>query len=244
MKEHLSKTDRVSLIAIFSFAYQHSAVHDFYRPGQEVYFRFDMTEMAKKGHDIKDYICPDSIERFDDYVKLGDKFYRVLFIKDLAAYIKDSMVSELTELNRNLMLSIDILPIPTDEAVREVENRLLGVETNITNWQRKQNQNNNYSAVVPYDMELQRNGNSFILGVSGSGKSFTGKCEISNLMLDGDSDIIIIDPEREYAPLVKALGGEIIDISATRKKKKNAMDMNKEYGDGEDPVILKDRSHR
>ena len=58
------------------------------------------------------------------------------------------MLSELTELNRNLMLSIDVIPIPTDEAVREVENRLLGVETNITNWQRKQNQNNNFSAVV------------------------------------------------------------------------------------------------
>ena len=54
------------------------------------------------------------------------------------------------------MLSIDVIPIPTDEAVREVENRLLGVETNITNWQRKQNQNNNFSAVVTYDMELQR----------------------------------------------------------------------------------------
>jgi hypothetical protein len=40
--------------------------------------------------------------------------------------------------------------------VREVENRLLGVETNITNWQRRQNSNNNFSAVVPYDMELQR----------------------------------------------------------------------------------------
>ena len=80
----------------------------------------------------------------------------MLFLKDYASYIKDSMVSELTELNRNLMLSIDVIPIPTDEAVREVENRLLGVETNITNWQRKQNQNNNFSAVVPYDMELQR----------------------------------------------------------------------------------------
>lgn len=54
------------------------------------------------------------------------------------------------------MLSIDVVPIPTDEAVREVENRLLGVETNITNWQRRQNSNNNFSAVVPYDMELQR----------------------------------------------------------------------------------------
>ena len=66
------------------------------------------------------------------------------------------MVSDLTEMNRNLMLSIDIVPVPTDEAVREVESRLLGVETNITNWQRKQNQNNNFSAVVPYDMEQQR----------------------------------------------------------------------------------------
>ncbi len=66
------------------------------------------------------------------------------------------MIAELTDLNRNLMLSIDIIPIPTDEAVREVENRLLGVETNITNWQRRQNANNNFSAVVPYDMEQQR----------------------------------------------------------------------------------------
>ncbi|MBR5718207.1 MAG: ATP-binding protein, partial [Clostridia bacterium] len=73
-----------------------------------------------------------------------------------ASYIKDSLVTELTDMGRNMMLSIDIVPIPTDEAVREVENRLLGVETNITNWQRKQNANNNFSAVVPYDMELQR----------------------------------------------------------------------------------------
>ena len=124
-------------------------LHDFYRAGEEISFNFDITEMARKGHDFRDYISPDSIERADDYIKLGNKYARVLFLKDYASYIKDSMVSELTELNRNMMFSIDIVPIPTDEAVREVENRLLGVETNITNWQRKQNQNNNYSAVVP-----------------------------------------------------------------------------------------------
>ena len=66
------------------------------------------------------------------------------------------MVAELTDMNQNLMMSIDIVPVPTDEAVREAENRLLGVETNITNWQRKQNQNNNFSATVPYDMEQQK----------------------------------------------------------------------------------------
>ena len=44
------------------------------------------------------------------------------------------MVADLTELDRDMMLSIDIIPVPTDEAVKEVESRLLGVETNITNW--------------------------------------------------------------------------------------------------------------
>ena len=36
------------------------------------------------------------------------------------------------------MLSIDILPVPTDEAVKEIQNRLLGVETNVTNWVRRE----------------------------------------------------------------------------------------------------------
>ena len=336
-------------------------LHDFYRAGEEADFHFDVKDSAKLGHDFKDYICPDSMERADNYIKLGDKYARVLFLKDFASYIKDSMVTELTDLNRNMMLSIDVIPIPTDEAVREVENRLLGVETNITNWQRRQNSNNNFSAVVPYDMELQRkeskeflddlttrdqrmmfatitmvhmadskeqldsdteelqsiarkhlcqlavlrfqqtdglntvlpigarkinalrtltteslavfmpfkvqeilhdggiyygqnsisnnmivanrsfllNGNSFILGVPGSGKSFTGKNEIVNLMLAGDADIIVIDPEREYSRLVEALGGATIKISATSNNHINAMDMNSEYGDGANPVTLK-----
>ena len=131
-------------------------LHDFYRQGEESEFVFNAREMMKRGHSFKDYICPDGIEKNSDYLKLGGKFCRVLFLKDYASYIKDNMVTELTDFNRNLMFSIDIVPVPTDEAVREVENRLLGVETNITNWQRRQNANNNFSAVVPYDMELQR----------------------------------------------------------------------------------------
>lgn len=107
-------------------------LHDFYRAGEEDAFHFDVADMAKKGHHFKDYICPDSIEKQSDHLKLGEQYCRVLFLKDYASYIKDSMVTELTDLNRNMMLSIDVIPVPTDEAVREVENRLLGVETNIT----------------------------------------------------------------------------------------------------------------
>lgn len=131
-------------------------LHDFYRAGEETEFRFDLRESMKKGHSFKDTICPDSMEIQKDHFVMGNKYGRVLFLKEYASYIKDSMVNELTSLNRAMMLSIDVIPVPTDEAVREMQNRLLGVETNVTNWQRRQNSNNNFSAVVPYDLEQQR----------------------------------------------------------------------------------------
>lgn len=339
-------------------------LHDFYRTGNETSFRFDFKETIRKGHNFKDFICPDSFEFKDDYFKMGDRYGKVMFLKEYASFVKDSMVTELTELNKNMMLSIDIIPVPQDEAVKEAENRRMGIETNITNWQRKQNANNNFSAIIPYDMEQQRaeskeflddlttrdqrmflvvitmvitadtkqeldntrddieqiaskglcqmgtlkfqqldglnqvlpivsnfnnikalrtltteslavfipfkvqeirheggifygqnvisknmiiadrnqllNGNSFTLGVSGSGKSFISKEEIASIKLkDKDADIIIIDPEREYSKLVRAFGGEVIKISATSRNHINAMDMTKDYGDGANPVILK-----
>lgn len=130
--------------------------HTFFHPGDTSEFHLDLKDMMKKGHDFRDYICPDSLEKHSDYLRIGGRYARVLYLKDYASYIKDSMVTELTDLNRSLMLSIDINPVPTDEAIRGIENTLLGVEKNITDWQRRQNANNNFSAVVPYDMEMQR----------------------------------------------------------------------------------------
>ncbi len=336
-------------------------LHDFYRTGEETEYHMDLHDLMRKGHSFKDTICPDSLEFRKDYFVIGDKFGRVLFLKEYASYIKDSMVNELTALNRTMMLSIDVIPVPTDEAVREMQNRLLGVETNVTNWQRRQNSNNNFSAVVPYDLEQQRketremlddlttrdqrmmfavvtlvhladskeeldsdtetlqaiarkhlcqlstlnwqqadglvtalplglrridalrtlttealavlmpfkaqeirdqggvyygqnvisknliianrkellNGNGFVLGVSGSGKSFTAKEEMAAIILSTEDDVIVIDPESEYRPLIEGMGGEVIDISATSRTHINAMDMEQGYGDGENPVVLK-----
>lgn len=336
------------------------ALHDFYRAGEESGFYFDISECMRKGHSFKDTICPDSLEFEKDYFVMGKRYGRVLYLKEYASYIKDSMIAELTDFSRNMMLSIDVIPIPTDEAVREVENRLLGVETNITNWQRRQNANNNFSAVVPYDMEQQRkeskeflddlttrdqrmmftvltlvhtadtkeeldadtdtlltvarkhlcqlavlkyqqmdglntvlpignrkinalrtltteslavlmpfrvqeimdeggiysgenaishnlimcnkakllNPNSFLLGVPGSGKSFSAKMLIVFLALATGDDILICNPEREYASLIEAMGGEVIRIAAGSKDHINAMDMVEGYGDG-NPLIDK-----
>ena len=58
-------------------------LHDFYRQGEEADFHFDAQDMMRKGHDFRDYICPDFIEKHSDYLILGGKFCRVLYLKTM-----------------------------------------------------------------------------------------------------------------------------------------------------------------
>ena len=60
--------------------------HDFYRTGEETAFSFDMAQAMRKGHDFKDYICPDSFEFEKDYFKMGNRYGRVIFLREYAAY--------------------------------------------------------------------------------------------------------------------------------------------------------------
>ena len=131
-------------------------LHNFYRPKEKDIFHFDLSDTRRRGHDFRDYICPDYMEKHSDYLKIGDRYARVLYLKHLASFIRDDIIDELTSVSNDMMLSIDVLPISHEEAIREVENLLLGVETNATNWQRRQNKNNNFTAQIPYDMEQQR----------------------------------------------------------------------------------------
>ena len=348
--EEVSEEDKIRML------------YDFFHRGNEDDFIYNRFLNAKRGHDFKIALAPQSMEFKNDFFKIDGRYGRALYLKDYANFIKDSFIAELTEIDRCLMLSIDASPVPMDNAVRQSENKLLSVETNISNWQRKQNQNNNFSASIPYDMERQReesrdflndlvardqrmipalitivhtadtkeqldadtesimqcarkhlcalavlrwqqleglntclpygraklgirrtltteslavfmpfrvqeichkngiylgnnaisknmimvnhtellNGNSFITGVSGSGKSMMAKQELTSLLLsDKNVDIIVIDPEREYSKLTEAFDGETVVISATSKNNINALDVNRDYADGANPVTLK-----
>lgn len=89
------------------------------------------------------------------------------------------------------------------------------------------------------DRKKLMNGNSFRLGVSGSGKSFSAKEEIVHLALSTDDDILILDPESEFTKLVEALGGQVVKVSATSDNHLNAMDMDAAYGNEKNPLIEK-----
>ena len=337
--------------------------HDFFRVGQETAFAFDLQTAQRRGHDFRDAIAPETLQFFPDHYAMDGRVGRTLFLREYASFIKDTMITELMDYPRNMMLSIDIIPVAMDEAVSDIRKRIMSVESDITRWQQRQNQSNNFTANIPYDLEQMRsetkefmddlmsrdqrmmlalvtlthladnleqldqdtealqaigrargcqfnilryqqedalntvlplglkridatrtlttectavlmpfksqeiqdaggiyygvnavshnliicnrgnllNGNGFITGVSGSGKSMAAKQEMTALALSTDHDIIIVDPEREYGELVRALGGEVITISASDPNgcHINALDLSEGYGDGKEPLVMK-----
>jgi hypothetical protein len=93
--------------------------------------------------------------------------------------------------------------------------------------------------LIMVDRKKLKNPNGLILGTPGSGKSFSAKREITNAFLVTYDDIIISDPEAEYSPLVKRLGGQLINISPQSHHYVNPMDINMNYSEEDNPIALK-----
>ena len=93
--------------------------------------------------------------------------------------------------------------------------------------------------LIMVDRKKLKNPNGLILGTPGSGKSFSAKREICNAFLVTDDDIIIADPEAEYAPLVERLHGQVIHISPASTQYINPMDINSNYSEEDNPLALK-----
>ena len=85
------------------------------------------------------------------------------------------------------------------------------------------------------DRRKLKNGNACVLATSGAGKSFYIKDYIEQLLIKYPEDeVIILDPQGEYKPLVDDLDGETIKLSANSKTYINPFDADLNYGLDED----------
>lgn len=296
---------------------------------------FDLTETKKQGLRTKDQIAPISFEFKRNQGMAGDQYFQSTLLTNFPSRIKDDILTELTELNMKMILTLNLKSIAPDEAIRLINRQITGMESDSMDLEQEslkkgylrtfiphnlesglenakdmlsQLQDNNeklfttnilithfadsqdeldtqfeelnsiarrhicslnilnfqqedaLASTIPFGnnkLEIERtlttqstaifmpftslefndengmyyglnpltnnmvllnrknlhNASGFILGIPGSGKSFASKREITNVLLNTDDDIIVIDPENEYGQLVQNLGGELINVA-------------------------------
>jgi len=93
--------------------------------------------------------------------------------------------------------------------------------------------------VIMADRKKLKSANGMYLGSTGSGKSFSAKRELINVFLATKDKIIVVDPMGEYAPLVKRLGGQVIEIAPDSPHHLNPMDIQMDMTGSESPLSMK-----
>lgn len=87
-----------------------------------------------------------------------------------------------------------------------------------------------------------KNGNGFIFGTPGSGKSMSAKQEMMTVLLSSPDTVVVIDPEGEYYPMAEMLGeetGEVIRIAAGSDVHINPFDIDMDADSKDDPMAIK-----
>lgn len=98
--------------------------------------------------------------------------------------------------------------------------------------------NEHNGSLIIFDRFTLENANSVLFAKSGAGKSYLVKLEALRSLMFG-TEILVIDPEREYEPLAKAIGGEYIAFSPASPAKINPFDLSTTYEEGENELSLK-----
>ena len=93
--------------------------------------------------------------------------------------------------------------------------------------------------VIMADRKKLKSANGLYLGSTGSGKSFAAKRELINVFLATQDRIVVVDPMGEYAPLVRRLGGQVIEIAPDSPNHINPMDIQMGMNDEDSPLSMK-----
>lgn len=328
----------------------------------ELFLDFDL--LVKQGMTSKDIIGPTGFKFNDNYFKIGDTFGRVLYLDKIPTYLSTDFLSDLANINAEMLISLNYKPIETGAALKMVKNQLLNINAELSERQKTAakegystelispelnaskkatqdlmhdivsrdqklfkvtllvsffadtkeelveinrqintltnkhqaplrtltfQQEDGFNACLPLGVnklsihklltteaaaifmpytsqELhQKNGiyyglnqvtnnlimydrmnpkahnyNGIFFGESGSGKSFTAKCEMLSVLLRSDKNrVYIIDPQSEYHQMAQALNGEVIELSTSSKTFINPLDMDLSYSGEDDPIATK-----
>ncbi|MBO6230111.1 MAG: ATP-binding protein [Ruminiclostridium sp.] len=99
------------------------------------------------------YCCPDYFEFKKDYFMWGDKYARTMFIKDLPASLKDTLLTDITNTNLDVMVSVNIAPVDPYKALKIVNHQLTSMRANKLQAEKKAIQSGYTSDVINEDLK-------------------------------------------------------------------------------------------
>lgn len=109
------------------------SLHDILNVGNESSLPddFDFNASLAQGLTTKDIISPSGFRFYPDYFRMGDKFARVLFIKNLPTFLSTDFLRDIGALPFNLTASVYLKPIDPDKAIKIIKNQVTNINANV-----------------------------------------------------------------------------------------------------------------
>jgi len=124
----------------------------FYNPNRRTKKDFFIpSDLYLKGMDVKDVMAPGSFRFRPNHFEMGDKYNRVLYVKELPTTMRDNFISNLLDCPFTLSVSMHIEATETGEAIRSIKRRITSMESNKIQYKKKDKMN--FNPYIPYDLQ-------------------------------------------------------------------------------------------
>ena len=130
-------------------------LHDFFRTGEEGRFRFDLSECKRLGHDFRDYVAPDTIAFEKDHIKIDNRVAKVMGMIQFPQKLDDKLIATLLQQAPYMVVSIDVVPVESEDAYKEIENGRMKVDADKVRFNRKSVDNLDFTSTVPHRVQAQ-----------------------------------------------------------------------------------------
>ena len=151
-------------------------LHNFFRRGEEGRFQFSFDDYGKLGNDFRNTIAPDAMRFTTQHAEIDDGFAKAMTIAQYPQQLSDNFVATLLQQVPYIVLSIDITPVETEDAMREIEASQMKIDSEKYRANRRNVENLDFMATISPRNQQQ--------------EKYTA--EIRNAICEGDQQVFMM----------------------------------------------------
>ena len=162
---------------------------------------------------------------------MGGIFGSVSYLSITASDLSDQLLKDFLDMDSSQIVTMHVQSVDQNKAIKNVKRTITELDRSTIEEQKK-------AIRAGYDMEILP---SDLKTYGRDAKALLKELQSQNerMFLVTDDDIIVCDPEAEYAPLVERLHGQVIRISPASTQYINPLDINSNYSEEDNPLALK-----